>query len=848
MSKVLITEIDRMRELMGMSKIPTNHINENIIPMILNENPIKQLANWVKLLKHSDEIFENIDDTKKLIGELNEYLPKNERFSATWVDDLSKKLVSSKNVIKNAAVADNLGSLSDDAYKELQKLKLKLEKLAASADMNKADALFDSKIQSVLSAKFPDPNNAFNKLYHEAKDEIFNILEGYRGKDPAKVENQFSRELMEGLLEDEVKRLMKNLGFKLEEYPEFKTWFLREFKLDFDNYIKTPKETTSGTQHSLLDNLEKKGSTVNLEPILEMQKANKANWRFTRNINKKLLSLRGKYNPSESFVENVTRLKTFPADQIVVNEKLSPEFNILIRAIAYDIDQLDGSVKNAKQIWDELIDDLSTDTTVPKEIISKMKEALLYDGKGFLWNPEKLDDYLKELDTRYGIKPDTTFWQKVKDFFSNMSEIWGSLKNILNNGISGVFESVKGLYKTLKSQGVIRSILSAIFTGNIRTPKAIGKLFSKKGFGNWQKLALNFFIQYGKLLFYKKIASIIPIAFSALLDRGFEKFGIDTIESKGKTTLQLIWEEYTKEMFTSWGELSGYSIVDYSNFKNLVWNTGVAISTMVSSLDTDPDVTKTELLQSKQQAFDEYWDSLNDIEKRDYIKLQVDTTGGFLASDFGKLVHFTSLSETVDNVTSAITYGNTATNANTTLFMQKNNLSVSDLIKIKKSLVAYKEISVKSVKSDLQNLDVSKVKEVIKKPKNVEKITEKISIENGAIEDKNGQLWSPIYKGDFKFNFRRTNFTEFFTVVTIPAKTIGENPKYAIYSADEFDEAPQQLSVNDVKLGNPKDMNDDGTFDNIINAKETAKNLSSSADIIKDTQPPIDLKTLLQKL
>lgn len=846
MSKVLITEIDRMRELMGMSKIPTNHINENIIPMILNENPIRQLANWVKLLKHSDEIFENIDDTKKLIGDLNGYLPKNERFSATWVDDLSKKLVSSKNVIKNAAVADNLGSLSDDAYKELQKLKLKLEKLAVSADINKADALFDSKIQSVLSAKFPDPNNAFNKLYHEAKDEIFNILEEYRGKDPAKVENQFSRELMEGLLEDEVKRLMKNLGFKLEEYPEFKTWFLREFKLDFDNYIKTPKETTSGTQHSLLDNLEKKGSTVNLEPILEMQKANKANWRFTRNINKKLLSLRGKYKPSESFVENVTRLKTFPADQIVVNEKLSPEFNILIRAIAYDIDQLDGSVKNAKQIWDELIDDLSTDTTVPKEIISKMKEALLYDGKGWLWNPEKLDDYLKELDTRYGIKPDTTFWQKVKDFFSNMSEIRGSLKNILNNGISGLFESVKGLYKTIKSQGGFRSILSAIFTGNIRTPKAIGKLFSKKGFGNWQKFAMNLFIQYAKLLFYKKIGCIIPLVGKLAIDAGIERLGIDTIESNGKDVLTLILEEYTKEMYTSWGELSGYSPVDYSNFTNLVWNTGVVLKTMIDSfLYTDPDVTKTELLQSKQQAFDEYWNSLNDIEKRDVIKLQVDSTGGLLGSDFGKLVNFMSLSETEDTKTGEITIGDTATNVNTTLFMQKNNLSVSDLKKIKESLVAYKEIS---VKPDQQNLDISKVKEVIKNPKNVEKITEKISIENGAIEDKNGQLWSPIYKGDYKFNFRRTNFTEFFDVVTIPAKTVGENPKYAIYSADEFDEAPQQLSVNDVKLGNPKDMNDDGTFDNIINAKETAKNLSSSADIIKDTQPPIDLKTLLQKL
>ncbi len=846
MSKVLITEIDRMRELMGMSKIPTNHINENIIPMILNENPIRPLANWVKLLKHSDEVFENIDETKKLIGDLNGYLPKNERFSATWVDDLSKKLVSSKNVIKNAAIADNLGSLSDDAYKELQKLKLKLEKLAASADINKADALFNSKIQSVLSAKFTDPNNAFNKLYYEALDEIFDILEGYRGKDPSKVENRFSRELMEGLLEDEVKRLMKNLGFKLEEYPEFKTFFLRQFKIDFDNYIKRPEETTSGTKHSLLDNLEKEGSTVNLKPILDMQKANKANLRFTRNINKKILSWRGKYNPSESFVDNVTRLKTFPADQILVNEKLSPEFNILIRAIAYDIDQLDGSLKNAKQIWDELIDDLSTDTTVPKEIISKMKEALLYDGKGWLWNPEKLDDYLKELDTRYGIKPDTTFWQKVKDFFSNMSEIWGSLKNILNNGISGVFESVKGLYKTLKSQGVIRSILSAIFTGNIRTPKAIGKLFSKKGFGNWQKFAMNLFIQYAKLLFYKKIGCIIPLAGKLLIDAGLERLGIDTIESNGKDVLTLILEEYTKEMYTSWGELSGYSPVDYSNFTNLVWNTGVVLKTMIDSfLYTDPDVTKTELLQSKQQAFDEYWNSLNDIQKRDVIKLQVDATGGVIGSDFGKLVNFLSLSETEDTKTGEITIGDTATNVNTTLFMQKNNLSVSDLKKIKESLVAYKEIS---VKLDQQNLDISKVKEVIKNPKNVKKITEKISAENGAIEDKNGQLWSPIYKGDYKFNFRRTNFTEFFDVVTIPAKTVGENPKYAIYSADEFDEVPQQLSVNDVKLGNPKDMNDDGTFDNIINAKETAKNLSSSADIIKDTQPPIDLKTLLQKL
>ncbi|NBP58809.1 hypothetical protein EBU71_20145, partial [bacterium] len=63
----------------------------------------------------------------------------------------------------------------------------------------------------------------------------------------------------------------------------------------------------------------------------------------------------GKYNPQNSLNENLSRLKAIDPATIMVDGKLSKEYQTIVRAIFYDIEQLAGLEKTVDKLWKETI-------------------------------------------------------------------------------------------------------------------------------------------------------------------------------------------------------------------------------------------------------------------------------------------------------------------------------------------------------------------------------------------------------------------------------------------------------------------------------------------------------------
>jgi hypothetical protein len=813
MENSLLLEISRIKNLMGVHEF----LNESL----LNENV--GLTKWVRLLQNSEEVFSTTEKATKFLKELDELLPVGKKLTPKYIDDLSTALVNSRKNIQASAISDSLASLVDDAYIKLTKIKSAIE---AGQRKNQMNVLFDKRVTEALKNVF-DNNVDLQAIYSQSKSEIFNLLDEYRG-----TSIPLNRQEQIGEFLSEFEKRFDVGDLKLKDYPEFKTYAKIKFEEELEGFINSETSTyAGGAPHSLRDNFNNKPST---DPT-KIPKIS-TNWRFVKNIIRKFQTLLDSSKPIKvSFEDNVALLKNFPPEKIFIEGTSIPtsEFQNLSRAIAYDIDQLDGIEKNARQLWNDLLNEID-DENLKRAI----KETLLYgDEKGgntLFWKAEKIEDYFKELEKRYPTVNLTTKerFAKFLEEYRSLGNLFTSIRKLLIGGISGSWARIKDFMKELKKKLTLKNFLSEIFFGQIRTFKQIGKIFGTKGYGSWKKLAWNLIKQYALLLFYKQVLIIVPIFFSTLVVTIEEKMGINAINDTEKRTFgAMVLDEWIEEMTTiTTSDLSPFDFEVTEETINLMRD-------LIPRLwAIKPDTIESELIMSKNQAFNEYYAGLSKEQKQNLIIGLGESQN--VGTDFGRLYLFTKTTFT----------------ANQKFFMEKNNLKESDIKKIRDSLITYSDLVVdesgfKEQVKEWKKIIISpeQIKQAFSKDKNVQKASSLVDATLGAVRTKDGEIYEPISLDDYKFNFKKISYKPFYVVGDIVPESATGKIKYQIYFAKDRQEIPQPAELNDIKSINPKGLGSDGLFEDELDAENAVKTLNKQQKVIQDPSP-INLQELLQKL
>jgi hypothetical protein len=815
MNSSILLEINRAKSLMGLKEenFPTNS-------HILNEGgpPITQLG---KLLIHADEAFESVDDVKKLLNGLNDLIPKGSKvvkLTAQEIDDMAQGLKNQKTEIANAARADKLGSLSTNPssfYKKFNDFKIKVQnaKGGASIDNNQ---MFINSVDSALNKVFDNPDGKVYQAYSESYFEMEKLIDDeYLGgaKKPNKKE---LKEFYKGYFEDELKK--KGIVFKSgdKNFDRLETWLDKKIETDLDGWQK------------------EKGLTYDEKPVTNIEDIKKVSgkWRFLNNLIKKFKNIGKTFDELKvSLDKNLNLLKSFPAEKIVIENSTTPttEFQSLVRAIAYDIDQIDGIEKNARKIWDEVLDELRKEGDT--ELVRAIENSLIYGEPGSnimpIWKPESFKQYFQDLKTRYPNTPESVLKnaEQISSFMEDFTKFKNFVKSVFKDGISGLFKNIKEYIKTFEFSW--RNIWMEVFFGQIRTFKTLGKMFGTKGFGTWKRLLQNLLWQYIKLIVFKKVLIIVPVTINTLIAIGFEKNEIDRISSETKKTGYDVLKD---EIVKAYTEFNASDLLPF----DIEWEYNLIKSGLLGidrELSQNPDKTKSELVMSKNEAFDEWWDSMGQEEQKALLKGFAEPQG-FL-QPFGRLYQFV-----------------TQENPNQQQFLKYNGLKESDLEKFKKSLVVYKDIA---VNEDALNIDLDKVKQVFKNPKNVEKISENVTITDGAVRDKNGYLYRVIGElgtqdgKSYKFSFQKVPYEPFYFYAKVAPASVSDPVLYKIYYAATTDEKPEPATLNDIKKANPKTIPNINGFEKEDDAKDVVKKLNDLDNTLIEDKTIISAKDFADK-
>jgi len=807
MNNNLILEIDRVKSLMGLSD--SNSI-KNL--QIINEVVASRFKNYLMLLKDVDEVGE----IEKVLIKMKELAPRKIKITPEEIETLAKEIFLEKEAISTAAKNNQLGTLgnSNSAYKKFEKFKTQV-----STALNKSvdnDVTFDTHVQMATEKIFNNPNGEVYKAHIKAVQDVQDLLVDEVGQGTV-----IKKDLIKEWYVDEFKKNLKSGGTEFKEndpiFEPLKKWLDKKFD---EQVLRWQQDAKTEGQDLVFDDK----PTVNLESIKKV----KRNWRFIRNMIKKFDGVFNKVDYCESLKVNIEKLKSFPKESLIQNGKPSEPFQNLTRAIAYDIDQLDGVEKNAKKIWDEILNDPEID----EDLKAAMKNSEIYGG---VYKTETINNYLDELAKRYpDVKPSN--WEQFKRFFgkySDWSEEIAKAKKLATGGVNQSWTEIifwiKTIFKFIWQN--VKGILRLVFTGQFKSFRTLGKMFSTKGFGNTSRLASKFVLQYSKLLVYKQLLIIFPIIFNNILTKVLEAAGINVVEGEG-TLKDRIWNDYMDEL-TTLSFPSDFFPFDFSvsvemasDLKNFIYN----------QLNEDPNTTENELLISKNEAFNQWYNSLKKEEKQNLIKGLGESQN--LVTAFGKLYLWTKETWTF----------------NKKQFIEKNNLEDDDIEKIRNSLVAYSNLNV-DVESFKKQVDEWKkivvspeqIKQAFSNDKNIKKASSLMDATIGAVRTADNSLYEPNYLEDYKFNFKKISYKPYYVVRTIVPETAAEKTKYRIYFAKDRDEVPTEADLNDIKSINPKGLGADGFFDNYIEAEKAVITLNSKQKLVQDPSP-INLQELLKKL
>jgi len=829
-NKELLIEISRIKELMVLEKKQhyENLISEN---NILLEGPTLAKASY-QISIHADDIFKNAAKSEELLNAINKLGPKASQLKPEAIKQLASDLQSSRQLISNAAKQGNLSSLADDAWKRLQQLQSKVP-----GGIDNVPSITTKVEQKVFEALDDlDAGSTLNLANEVALGKTFDDIDGLivDGLDSGVVivDDVEAIASFEHRLDDAIKQV----GGDLNQLSLYRKWAIKRFKeVELPEYKKTDLYLPNGEPY-------RRGNGFNSKPVnpatdvANVAKRNMGYFRFLTGLIKKFKSLIGKYNPEKSLEENLNRLKAVDPATIMVDGKISREYETIVRAINYDIEQIAGLEKTIDKLWEETISELAGQYP---DLVKDIGKVDIYQGIGWMQKSENLDAVLERIKKDPAIGPEnaakiTSLGDKLKNIFNTLAELKNWVIKYLRDLPSAIMETWAEFAKKVKKNWG-KMLLRDVLWGNIRGPREIGKLFTKSGYGSLRKLFMNFVLQYARLLFFKKVFIFIPLVFKGLYLKILESFGYDAIKDENATPWTIVTQEYYEEFNLALAD-NGYEVAEY--FLPVDFSLIRTIGTSIYNYATTPiNQVEQELLRSKQQAFDEYWIALSDLQKRTAVK---NLALARKTHDFGWLVTSTDLDEK----------GN-PTNDQPRHFMKANNLTIDDLKKIASSLIPYTDMQVNIGTNSEQKGILDRIKTETDKlllgKKNKQELEKILNNVSGVVRDKQGKMYDVEDGIDSEhFVFTEYKMQPYFTVRKNPPSDVDGKTTYQIYYADEFNEVPKLAELNQIKAYNPKGMNPDGSFDKLKDAEQFVVNANNNQTIEKGEQ--IDLKTLLKRL
>ena len=844
MGNKILLEISRIKEIMGVCE---KNINTDLI--FEEKQLIMEIGTLVKasqqMVIHSDEIFKDLGAGERILNSINNAVPAASRLTKTQITDLAKELQSSRQAISDAARNKNLSNLSDDAYKKLRDLQNKVKggidnvpavKSTVETEITKGlDNMEDTHTLNLANKV------ASEKTFDEADDLLFLGLDETEKilKDSELIED----------FEIKLKQTFTDIGYNLNDFPQYKKWALDKFKnKQLPQYKDGILTSSAGNNYPRKDFFIDK--PVNpAEDIANLANKNKGYLRFLSGLYKKLMSILGKYNPQDSLQQNLERLKAIDPNTIVKDGKISKEYETIVRAINYDLEQLADLEKNIVKLWDEQTAQLKL--TNP-ELVDEINNVSIYSEIPALQKSETLGDMLERIKKDPAVEPAvlgkiSTFSDAIKQILSSLMKIKDYAIKIISNFWTGIFDSWKAIVDRFGGwKKFLGAALKEVAWGNVRGPRELGQLFSKAGYGSGRKFFFNFLYQYARLLFFKKVIMAIVIAADVLIKMSLENLGYDVIKKKGTEFGELWVEEFSNqfklwgyesfgEAFDVWSPVNPKLMIDFLSYAPELWRSKV-------------DQTEQELLRSKEQAFNDVWENMTPLERKTAVNTLADT--GVLKTGFSKLFAATLLKFMMPGVENS--NNKNPANIYTKKTMDVNKLSSDDVIKIHNSLLPYTDVQVnlgfEDQKEDMLILIRKKAQELYKNLDKQEKIDGELKTVKGVVRDKYGKLWK-IEEGsqEYTFKFIEYKIQPYYVVVTETPTNLKDVKKYKIYYTDEYNKAPEPADLNTLKAETPDGLNpEDGSFDDEKKAKDFVNKINLNQKVEEGEE--IDLKTLLKRL
>lgn len=852
MENKILLEISRIKEIMSVCE---NKINADLIfeeKQLVIEGPVATIGRAsYQVALHGDEIFKDLGAGERILNSINNAVPAASRLTKLQITELAKELQSSRQAISTAAKNKNLSNLSDDAYKKLTDLQSKVK--GGIDNVPAVKATVEQEITKALDNM--EDTHTLNLANQVASEKTFNEADDLLSLGLDETEKFLSDAEMIADYEVKLKQTFTDIGLNLDDFPQYKKWALNKFK---DEMLPAYKEgvltSPTGNKYPRRDFFKERPVNPAAD-IDNLANKNKGYLRFLSGLYKKIMSIIGRYNPTDSLNQNLERLKAIDPSTIVgKNGVLSKEYETIVRAINYDLEQLADIEKNIVQRWEELIGELKK--THP-ELVEEIENVKIYDeiGKeGLFQKSESLGGMLERIKKDPGVEPASlgkisTFTDAIKQIFSLIIKIKDLAVKILSNFVSGIFEGWRGLVNRFGGvRGICGAVLKELAWGNIRGPRELGQLFSKAGYGSSRKLFFNFLYQYARLMFFKKIIMAIVIGLDVVIKMGLENKGYDVIDTEEGVTFGDIWVSEFTSQFKLWGyETFGeafdvWSPVNPKLMVDFIYHTAPRLWV------TEVNKTKQELLRSKEEAFNDVWNNMTQLERKSAVNALADS--GILKSGFSRLFAATLLKYMLPG--SKNPNDKNPGNTTTEKFMKKNKLSIDDIEKIHNSLLPYTDVQINlGFEDENEKMLISlrkKAQELYKNINKQETVDGELKSVQGVVRDTYGKLWTIEDKlKEYIFEFTEYKIQPYYVVRAVTPTSLKTKRKYEIYYTDEYTEAPKPADLNILKAEKPDGFDpNDGSFDDQVKAEAFVKKMNLNQKVEEGEE--IDLKTLLKRL
>lgn len=665
MEKQLILELDRIQTLMGIE-------NKKVL---ISE----QVAILRKLFNFGDEVFESVEENKKLLKKLNDLVDTKggvKKLTQKEIDDLAEQLTKQRKSIK--AWSSGSGPIEPPAAAKLRGLETRA---VNSASRGPVDALYNLRINQALKKVFEREGSVYLGIY---KSTVKGVDDGLA--EQIRVFDNFETSSIgeKDIIDDFVKLLKENWSnnpqtknLKIEDYPEFLNWAKKKFVIDggdMDNliedvrYFKIYDETTgypkdhprkgqretdpnksrkivngddrligvtleNKVKKDPVDNtkVRKNAAGIDDEEKLISSKTDidnlataRKNYRAWRNFYKKIKGLLKGTDFFDNWEKNCALLKGFNPNEIAQNGVVNPKFENLVRQLSFDADLIATMEKGTGKLWEELFAELKLAGS--DEIISSAGKVDLYGGWGF--KSEDLTAHLERQKLRYGSYEEIDNFQT---FINNLQEYFNEIWSMMTRSKESYLSSAKSLNS--KVAGLIKFkdiIIPEFFYSSVFNPKQIGLMLTRRGL-TFKGLLISTVEAYLVMIVWKKIMAIPVAVLLASYDGVLHEFGMSRkafneefdLNSNGKADWwervgEYIFNEFNATKIQAWVPLDPTRIMDALN---VIWDY------TIGNEDVGGVTRQTkELEKSYNQKFDALWNNLpgGEEEKKKIIKTQED--------------------------------------------------------------------------------------------------------------------------------------------------------------------------------------------------------------------------------